>query len=263
MSTPRGGFNFNVGFITTQATAALNALKQQASQTAAGIQSSFQGANVNVGGLQATTANLKAAAAAAQGLKEKGELRISVRADGLQETVRDVTRLSASASQLANKRYSINITASPDQVNKNLDQIKNQLDQASKGQTVTVSIRASAADAQAALRTIEQNMQAAAGRGVRVRINLDTANVEAQVAKATEAQQLAQAKVQQKYVDGWIKAYEAQQASAAAHQQRIVDNQIKSFEAAQRAAQKASGWLFNYPSICRGRSSVSRPASTA
>lgn len=175
MTSPSGGINFPVNFEWSRAAQALAALRTAAQVTAKGIGDAFQSIPTSNEGFTRVVDQIKEAAKAADDLKSKGDIRIQLRGENIEQVRQAFEATSNFASQLAGKKYTIQLTVSGDTATvEKMNAVRSQIQQATKGQTVNVRLELDDQQALAALKEMEGEFRDAEKQGVHVKVEIDT-----------------------------------------------------------------------------------------
>ena len=173
MTSPGGGFEFNVGFNIAKALSDLRNLQSAAAQAGQNIAQGLSSTvpSIDLGNI---IQNLTQVNRALDETKSKGSIRIALTADGADQTLRTFQQLSQAATALARQRYTVNLGLNAQNLESNLRGAEETLRRATRGQVINLSVRLDESDSLRALQRLEGPLREAERRGVKIGVTLDT-----------------------------------------------------------------------------------------
>jgi hypothetical protein len=236
VSIPLGGFHFDVGFRTQEAEQAAARLRQVWEQSAQAIRQSLSGVQVAPQGAQAAAASIGQVAAAARAARTatEGGINVTVRANGAQAALGQVTRIGDEARRLSGEAVQIRIDADAARSVAEIRGVQRALDGLKEGDRANIVLRVSAQQGVAAARQLERAIGQATERGAKIALTIDAAGAARDAARAA---QLLQREVEQGLA-GARRAQEAADRDAVRSTQAAARERVAAEQAAAREIER-------------------------
>lgn len=220
MTAGGGGLNIPVGFDISAALAALDALRNRGGQTAQGMSAAFQSVNFPVSdNVRKAVEQLQAASKAADELKGKGEIRITLRGENVEQVRQAFEETSRTAQAMAGRKYALQLTVSGDDPLKQLEAVRARLNEAAKGSTFRLKLEVEEEDAKKVLQSLEADFKKMEAKGIKIQVDIDPDRARQNAAQAAaQAQAAADAQARKAKAAA---AEEARQTQQAVNQVRV------------------------------------------